>query len=59
METINVALHTPLEGFANEYCDVLKLFYAVEMFRVNLHLHLPGGNGAPRGCAAPGRGVCR
>ncbi len=35
METIRVALHAPLEGFANEFCDVLKLFYAVESFQVN------------------------
>lgn len=35
METVRIALHTPLEGFANEYGDVLKLFYAVESFRVN------------------------
>lgn len=35
MERVNVALHTPLEGFANDLCDVLKLFFAVEEFRVN------------------------
>ena len=35
METIRVALHAPLDGFANEFCDVLKLFYAVEAFHVN------------------------
>jgi len=35
METILAALHTPLEGFANELCDVLKLFYAVEGWAVN------------------------
>ena len=35
METVRIALHTPLEGFANEYNDVLKLFYAVESFMVN------------------------
>ena len=35
METIRVALTAPLEGFANEFCDVLKLFFAVEHFSVN------------------------
>ena len=35
MEKIAVALHTPLVGFANEFCDVLKLFYQVEGFQVN------------------------
>ena len=35
METIRVALHAPLENFANEFCDVLKLFFAVEHFSVN------------------------
>ncbi|MEG2718061.1 MAG: coproporphyrinogen dehydrogenase HemZ [Clostridia bacterium] len=32
---VNIALHTPLAGFANELCDVLKLFFAVEQFSVN------------------------
>lgn len=36
MEKIAVALCTPLAGFANEFCDVLKLFYQVEGFQVNL-----------------------
>ena len=35
MDTISIALHTPLDGFANELCDVLKLFFAVESFSVN------------------------
>lgn len=35
MERISVALHAPLTGFANEFCDVLKLFYTVDGFRVN------------------------
>ena len=35
MEAVRVALHTPQEGFANEFCDVLKLFYQVEAFWVN------------------------
>ena len=35
METIRVSLKTPLEGFANEFSDVLKLFYALEHFSVN------------------------
>ena len=35
METINVALYAALEGFANDFCDVLKLFYAVENVTVN------------------------
>ena len=35
MERINVALFAALEGFANDFCDVLKLFYAVEDYRVN------------------------
>ena len=35
MDTIKVMLHTPLDGFANELCDVIKLFFAVEGFLVN------------------------
>lgn len=35
METVRIALHTPLSGFANDLCDVLKLFYAVDGFVVN------------------------
>lgn len=35
METVRIALHTPLAGFANDLCDVLKLFFAVEGFAVN------------------------
>lgn len=32
---LTAALFTPLPGFANELCDVLKLFYRVEGFAVN------------------------
>ena len=35
MDTITVALRSPLEGFANEFCDVLKLFFIVENYEVN------------------------
>ena len=35
MDTISISLHTPLESFANELCDVLKLFFAVENWQVN------------------------
>ncbi|MBR4067045.1 MAG: coproporphyrinogen dehydrogenase HemZ [Clostridia bacterium] len=35
MERVQIVLHTPLEGFANEYADVLKLFYKLEGFEVN------------------------
>jgi len=35
MDTICAALHTPLDGFANELCDVLKLFFVVEDWQVN------------------------
>ena len=35
METIQIALHAALPGFANDLCDVLKLFFAVEAFAVN------------------------
>lgn len=35
MDTIKIALHTPLDGFANELCDVLKLFFVVEDWQVN------------------------
>ncbi|MBP3647370.1 MAG: coproporphyrinogen dehydrogenase HemZ [Clostridia bacterium] len=35
METINVALYAALEGFANDFCDVLKLFFSVENVTVN------------------------
>lgn len=35
MDTIAVTLITPLEGFANELCDVLKLFFIVEGFAVS------------------------
>lgn len=33
-EIIRVTLSTPLVGFANEFCEVLKLFYQVESFRM-------------------------
>ena len=36
METVRITLRTPLTGFANDYCDVLKLFFTLEQFRVNL-----------------------
>ncbi|MEG2315428.1 MAG: radical SAM protein, partial [Clostridia bacterium] len=32
---VSIALHTPLSGFANEFCDVLKLFFPVTAFLVN------------------------
>lgn len=35
MEAIRVALTTPREDFANEFCDVLKLFYVMDLFTVN------------------------
>ncbi len=35
MMQLRVGLCTPLPRFANELCDVLKLFYAVEAFAVN------------------------
>jgi len=35
MEQVNIALHTPLAGFANDLCDVLKLFFAVDGYWVN------------------------
>jgi len=35
METINVALYAALEGFANDFCDVIKLFYALDSVTVN------------------------
>jgi len=35
MENVRICLKTPLEGFANEFSDVLKLFFAVESFSVN------------------------
>ena len=59
METKAVALHTPLEGFANEYCDVLKLFYVVERFWVN-----PEADGEAEPLVqeyeeANGRAICR
>ncbi len=38
---VKIALYTPLAGFANELCDVLKLFYTVEAFLVNPEK--PGG----------------
>ena len=27
MEKVRIALYTPLPGFANDLCDVLKLFF--------------------------------
>ena len=35
MEKVRIALYTPLPGFANDLCDVLKLFFEVEAFAVN------------------------
>ncbi len=35
MDTISVVLRTPLDGFANELCDVCKLFFALESWQVN------------------------
>lgn len=35
MDAVSIALHTPLTSYANEFCDVLKLFYKVESFFVN------------------------
>ena len=35
MEHVSIALHTPLAGFANDLCDVLKLFFAVDGYWVN------------------------
>ncbi|MDD3412189.1 MAG: hypothetical protein PHY12_15395, partial [Eubacteriales bacterium] len=35
MTALCAALRTPLPGFANDLCDVLKLFYQVESFAVN------------------------
>ena len=35
MEKVRIALYTPLPGFANDLCDVLKLFFQVEAFDVN------------------------
>ena len=35
METINVALRAALPEYANDFCDVLKLFFAVEHYEVN------------------------
>ena len=35
METINVALYAALEGFANDFCDVIKLFYVLDSVTVN------------------------
>jgi len=35
MQRVQIALRTALPGFANEYCDVLKLFFKVEAFSVN------------------------
>ncbi len=35
MQNVQIALETALPGFANEYCDVLKLFFKVEAFFVN------------------------
>lgn len=40
MEKVRIALYTPLPGFANDLCDVLKLFFQVEAFDVN-----PDGEG--------------
>ena len=40
MEKVRIALYTPLPGFANDLCDVLKLFFQVEAFAVN-----PDGEG--------------
>ena len=34
-QAVTIALHTPLSGFANEFCDVLKLFFPVAAFCVN------------------------
>ena len=34
MEKVRIALYTPLPGFANDLCDVLKLFFQVEAFTV-------------------------
>ena len=35
MESVLITLETPLSGFANEYADVLKLFYRLAGFEVN------------------------
>ena len=35
MEHVTVVLSTPLEGFANEFCDVLRLFFAVDGFSLD------------------------
>ncbi|MCI6377879.1 MAG: coproporphyrinogen dehydrogenase HemZ [Clostridiales bacterium] len=59
MEHVSIALHTPLEGFANDLCDVLKLFFAVDGYWVNqdapgaeplIHTYCeePGGNAHSR-----------
>ena len=32
---LRIALETPLPGFGNEFCDILKLFFAVDHFEVN------------------------
>lgn len=44
MEKVRIALYTPLPGFANDLCDVLKLFFQVEAFDVNPE----GEGGEPR-----------
>ncbi len=35
MERVNIALYTPVEELFNDFCDVLKLFFAVDGFEVN------------------------
>ena len=60
MERVNIALHTPLEGMSNDLCDVLKLFFSVESFRVNppedgeaealSHTYLERGDGTAETC---------
>lgn len=69
MEGLRIALHTEQAGFANELCDVLKLFARVEEFRVNpeedgdcqplCHTWTEEGGMARSAFAFRGRSLCR
>lgn len=69
MEGLRIALHTEQAGFANELCDVLKLFARVEEFRVNpeedgdceplCHTWAEEGGTARSSFAFRGRSLCR
>ncbi len=61
METLRVALRAPeeLDSLSNEFCEVLRLFYRVEVFALHPEAE---GEAEPLGlayCEQDGRAICR